>query len=206
MVSTFLLRAANIFASTYHGVASPLELAAFYDSAEAPSFVALEMTDLSQLRRKFGSNSSEYLVATTGLREVISHAFNHPDTFNLAIITASASAPPSAKRDTRPQKSQSPLPPSHPPPQEPIGAISTCFTSAAACVNSTNSCSGRGQCLEATKSGRTCFVCTCGVTTSGEGRNIKTDVWVGQSCERKDVSGFVFTKHSLRAVLTSVLP
>ncbi|KAG6873451.1 hypothetical protein C0995_015540 [Termitomyces sp. Mi166 len=188
-ISTFLHRAAHTFTSIYDGAASPLELAAFFESAETPSFAALEMTKLSDLRRIYGSNSSEYHVAAEGLREVILEACNRPDTFSLAILTFSTPVSSFGKRDTQPQASQSPLVPSHPPPQEPIGAISTCFTSAAACINSTDSCSGRGQCLEATKSGRTCYVCTCGVTRSGEGPNVKTDVWVGQSCEKKDVSG-----------------
>ncbi|KAG6879655.1 hypothetical protein C0992_000097 [Termitomyces sp. T32_za158] len=103
MVSTFLHRAENTFTSIYHGAASPLELAAFYESAEAPSFAASEIINLSQLRQTYGSNSSEYLVAAHELREVIFHTYNNPDTFNLAILTASSSAPSFVKRDTQPQ-------------------------------------------------------------------------------------------------------
>jgi len=55
--------------------------------------------------------------------------------------------------------------------------------------NSTSTCSGRGKCVEASKAGRTCFVCNCGKTTTGEGNKIKTDYWAGESCERKDISG-----------------
>ncbi|KAG5342655.1 hypothetical protein C0989_010623 [Termitomyces sp. Mn162] len=128
VISSFLRRAAHTFASIYDGTASPLELAEFYKSAETPSFAALEMTKLLELRRIYGSNSSEYILAAEELREVISEAYDHPDTFNLAILTFSTPAPSLSKRDPQPQASQSPLPPNHPPPQEPIGAISTCFT------------------------------------------------------------------------------
>ncbi|KAG6911165.1 hypothetical protein DXG01_003905 [Tephrocybe rancida] len=189
MISSYLHRAAHTFASIYEGDAHPFELATFFETAESPSFAALELSSLSELRRTYGSDSSEYLVAVQDIRQFLVDAYDTPDAFHLAILTFSASSSLLDKRAPQPQATQSPLPPNHPPPQEPIGAVSTCFTSAEACTNSTNSCSGRGQCLEATKSGRTCFVCTCGVTRSGQGSKVKTDIWVGQSCERKDISG-----------------
>ncbi|KAG6837841.1 hypothetical protein H0H93_016209 [Arthromyces matolae] len=190
VISTFRHRAAHTFASIYDGTAHALELAHFFESAETPSFAALELTRLSEIRNEYGPSSNEYALAAEGIRETIQQAYNHPDMFNLAILTFSSTASSSLfKREPQSQATQSPLPPTHPSPQEPIGAISTCFTSAEVCNNSTNSCSGRGKCLAATKSGRTCFVCTCGVTKSGEGSKVKTDVWVGQSCERKDISG-----------------
>ncbi|KAJ7075831.1 hypothetical protein C8R43DRAFT_1054067 [Mycena crocata] len=81
---------------------------------------------------------------------------------------------------------QAPFP--RPPPQSPIGSISTCHTTLDACSNATSSCSGRGECSGATKSGRTCFVCSCGTTRTGSGNQVKTETWVGESCERKDIS------------------
>ncbi|KAG6866230.1 hypothetical protein C0991_007255 [Blastosporella zonata] len=187
VVSTYLHRAPHTFASIYDGDADPLELEAFFETAETPAFAALELSHLSKLRQSHGSDSSEYLLAAQKIRQFLADA--DPDALHFAVLTFSPSLSPYDKREPQLQATQSPLPPSHPSPQEPIGAVSTCFTSPEACTNSTNSCSGRGQCMEATKSGRTCFICTCGATQSGEGSKVKTDIWVGQSCERKDVSG-----------------
>ncbi|KAG6857706.1 hypothetical protein H0H87_004122 [Tephrocybe sp. NHM501043] len=188
VVSTYRHRAAHIFASIYDGAARPFELEAFFETAETPSFAAIELSRLSELRNAHGLDSSEYIQAALEIRQFLASA--NSDVFHLAILTFSAYPPHLNKREPQlRQTSQSPLPSSHPSPQEPIGAVSTCFTSVEACTNSTNSCSGRGQCQAATKSGRTCFVCACEVTRSGEGSKVKTDIWAGQSCERKDVSG-----------------
>ncbi|OBZ70666.1 Transcription initiation factor IIA large subunit [Grifola frondosa] len=56
------------------------------------------------------------------------------------------------------QPPQSPLPGPSPGPAEPIGSVSTCFESAAACGNATDGCSGHGECVQASKAGKTCFV------------------------------------------------
>jgi hypothetical protein len=101
------------------------------------------------------------------------------------------------KRQAQPPQ-QSPLPPQSPVPQQPISGVSTCFASADICTDSTNSCSGRGQCLQASKAGRTCFICACS-KTSDKG---KTQTWVGDACERKDISGpFVLLAGSTIALI-----
>ncbi|RDB25224.1 hypothetical protein Hypma_007924 [Hypsizygus marmoreus] len=192
VVSTYLHRAQHSYASIYsediswqlHDIDS---LTTFFETAEAPSFAAVELKQLSDLRQRYGPTSEEYAGAATKIRHFLERAYQEADTFHTALLTFSSSPPAHAKRE--PQTSQSPLPPTSPPPQEPIGSISTCFSSAEACTNGTSSCSGRGQCVEANKAGRTCFICLCGVTKTGEGAKVKTDTWVGQSCERKDVSG-----------------
>ncbi|KAG5637519.1 hypothetical protein H0H81_004270 [Sphagnurus paluster] len=191
VLSTYLHRAPHSFASIYQdGLSHQLEdlesVTTFFKSAETPAFAALEVAKLADLRRSFGPSSYEYAVAADEIRHFLEQTYENADTLHIALLTFAPSSPTLEKR--RPQASQSPLPPNHPPPQEPIGSISTCFTTLDTCTNSTNSCSGRGQCLEATKSGRTCFVCACGVTKTGEGSKLKTDIWVGQSCERKDIS------------------
>ncbi len=111
------------------------------------------------------------------------------DRATFAILTYATSSSASLLKRDAPQESQVPFP--LPGPQQPIGAISTCFTSLDSCNNSTSSCSGRGQCSQASKAGRTCFVCTCGATTIGEGNKVKTTYWAGESCERKDISRYV---------------
>lgn len=91
------------------------------------------------------------------------------------------------------QPPQSPLPPNQNktlPPQEPLFSTSTCFSTLDTCTTSTNSCSGHGSCTNATRTikgeQKTCFVCACVPSISESGRK---EVWVGTSCEKKDVSG-----------------
>lgn len=192
VISTYLHRAQQTYTSVYsQGLSWQLEdvdsLAAFFDSAESPAFAAVEVRRLSDLRQTYGSTSEQYSHAADKIRAFLKRAYDKSEGLHIAVITFSPSYHSHARREPAPQVT--PLAPGLPPPQQPIGSISGCFTSANACINGTNSCSGRGQCVEATKSSRTCFVCTCGVTKTGEGSNIKTDMWAGQSCERKDVSG-----------------
>jgi hypothetical protein len=75
--------------------------------------------------------------------------------------------------------------PNHPLPRN----IPQCFSSAAACRNVTNHCSGHGDCYEARTS---CFKCKCTPTVlvdgSKEGEGRKTIAWGGGACEKKDVS------------------
>jgi len=196
VVSTYLHRARHTYTSVYtEGLSWQLEdvdsLSAFFDSAESPAFAAAEIKKLSDLRRTYGPTSEQYSHTADKIRAFLKRAYDENEELHVALLTFPASSHSHVRREPGPQESQTPLPPNHPPPQEPISSISTCFTSAEACTNGTSSCSGRGQCIEATKSGRTCFICTCGVTRTGEGSKVKTDRWVGQSCERKDVSGSV---------------
>lgn len=62
-----------------------------------------------------------------------------------------------------------------------------CFTSQASCENTTNFCSGHGNCYEAHNA---CFKCKCGSTlarTNPDGTN-KTTQWGGAACQKKDIS------------------
>ncbi|KAF8973020.1 hypothetical protein BDZ97DRAFT_1912616 [Flammula alnicola] len=191
VISTYLHRAshsfASLFASPEFGESSDVSsLVSFFNSAEGPSFAAIELSKLHEIGKIYGHSSEEYIQVAENLRAFLENILQD-DSFTLAILTfATPSSASLVKRDA-PQESQIPLP--APPPQQPIGSVSTCFTSLDACNNGTSSCSGRGQCAEASKAGRTCFVCTCGVTKTGEGKKVKTTYWAGESCERKDVSG-----------------
>ncbi|EAU91088.1 hypothetical protein CC1G_03256 [Coprinopsis cinerea okayama7 len=189
VVSTYLHRARHAYSNLF----SPREswrlddvddLADFFHSTTGPAFAAVEVSKLQDLRQKYGSTSNEYRAFASKLREFLENAVQNKPHFNVAILTFQSSS--SVKRSPNPQ--QSPFP-DHPLPQEPIGAISTCFADVDTCNEKTSSCSSRGQCVKATKSGRTCYVCACGVTKTGKGDKVKTDRWVGESCERKDVSG-----------------
>jgi len=65
--------------------------------------------------------------------------------------------------------------------------IPACFTSKSACENTTNFCSGHGDCYKAHNN---CFKCKCGTTLArvNEDGTKKTTQWGGAACERKDVS------------------
>ncbi|KAE9403141.1 hypothetical protein BT96DRAFT_917754 [Gymnopus androsaceus JB14] len=177
VLSTYLHRARHTYSAIYESdmsrwTAAELQsLQTFLNSADDSAFATLDLTILIALREQYGSDSLEYERAAESTPCHLTYS----------------SVPTLSKRQSTP--SQVPLPPSHAPPQEPIGSISTCFTSVESCSNGTSSCSGRGQCVQASKSGRTCFVCTCSATKTGEGNKVKTETWVGESCERKDVSG-----------------
>jgi hypothetical protein len=184
VVSTYLSRAAHSFDSLYpwsqlHTEEDMDKLKFFFGQTESPAFAAI---DLSNLYEPYGTDP-----LLGKLRDFL-HQVIEDDSFNVAVLTHAVLSHDSfLPRDEQPdQPGQKPFP--QPSPQQPISAISTCFTTADACNNSTSSCSGHGQCVKATKAGRTCFVCSCGVTTTGEGGNVKTEYWAGQSCERKDIS------------------
>lgn len=65
--------------------------------------------------------------------------------------------------------------------------IPQCFSSQASCENTTNFCSGHGQCYNAHKN---CFKCRCGTTVAhvNDDGTKKTIQWGGAACERKDIS------------------
>lgn len=163
-------------------------LAEFFADSERPSFAAVELSKLHNSGKKYGKSSPQYAQAAEALRILLEDLIQD-DSATLAILTYATSSSASLVKRDAPQESQVPFP--LPDPQQPIGAISTCFTSLDSCNNSTSSCSGRGQCSQASKAGRTCFVCTCGATTIGEGTKVKTTYWAGESCERKDISRYV---------------
>ncbi|KAF8893507.1 hypothetical protein BD779DRAFT_1669789 [Infundibulicybe gibba] len=207
VITTFLHRAQHSYSSVYSSdnllpsADSITLLSDFLDLPVDSAFVAVELGNLSELRQTHGPSSHEYAQAAEAIRILLKRAFDASAKINVAVITFS-SPPTVSKRSPDPQ--QSPLPPNHPPPQEPIGAVSTCFASADACTNATNSCSGRGECLEASKSGKTCFVCACRATKTGEGVKVRTEIWVGESCERKDISS-TFALFTGTALVMAVL-
>ncbi|KAJ3503683.1 hypothetical protein NLJ89_g8323 [Agrocybe chaxingu] len=193
VISSYLHRAshsfASLFPSTQFGEFNDVEeLHSFFSYSEEPSFAAIELSKLHEIRKGLGASSDEYVEVATKLREFLEQ-LAEDDRYNLAILTYASPSSTSLYRRQDPQQTQQPLPSTVPPPQEPIGAISTCFKTEDDCNNGTTSCSGRGQCVGATKAGRTCFVCTCTPTKTGEGTKVKTEYWAGESCERKDVSG-----------------
>jgi len=201
--STFLHRARHIYSSIYESDSSSWHhseisyLGSFLRASDEPAFAAADLSGLVSLRKEYGKDSHEYLQATRAVREFLQHALGDAERLQLAILTY----PSPSAQSKRQLPSQAPLP-SSAPPQQPIGSVSTCFTSAEACSNVTSSCSGHGQCVEATKSGKTCFVCACSATKTGEGAKVKTQYWVGESCEKKDVSGYVLGLRMPNLLLT----
>lgn len=150
------------------------------DEASTDKFAALELKGLSKIAAVYGRSSEQYQMAARTTRAVLESALAKAN-INVALVTFTASS----LSSKRAQPSQAPLPPQSPVPQQPIGGVSTCFTTSDVCANSTNACSGRGECMPATKAGKTCYICSCSQTSS-QG---KTQTWVGDACERKDISG-----------------
>jgi Domain of unknown function (DUF3844) len=144
-------------------------------------FGAFELKGLNEIAQAYGRSSEQYKMASEAMHAFVQSALML-DNMHIAFLTYSPS-----NTLTKRQPQQMPLPSPTPAPQEPIGSISTCFLTEEICGNSTNTCSGRGQCVEASKAGRTCFVCLCSATQDGKG---KTQNWAGEACERKDISGY----------------
>ncbi|CDO69154.1 hypothetical protein BN946_scf185042.g56 [Trametes cinnabarina] len=159
-------------------------LMTFVDGENLPidRFGAFDLTHLEDLRHTFGKDSEQYRTAVQTVKVILDRLMERQDV-NLALVTVPSHG---SKHHRRQQPPQSPLPPPLPRPAEPIDSISTCYSSVDVCGNATNACSGHGQCLEATKAGKTCFVCACSITTDEKGRK---EQWAGSACERKDVSG-----------------
>ncbi|KAJ7162115.1 hypothetical protein C8R46DRAFT_1177546 [Mycena filopes] len=194
VISTYLHRASHAYTSIYSAdpssqtskawyIAELDSITSFFDNAQGASFAAAELSGLATLRSTHGIDSDEYRSSLTATRKLIDHAIEH--NVHIALLTFSPPRPEAKAKRAEP--SQAPFP--RPPPQSPIESVSTCHTTLDACTNATSSCSGRGECASATKSGRTCFMCSCGKTQTGEGKKVKTATWVGESCERKDISG-----------------
>ncbi|KIY44542.1 hypothetical protein FISHEDRAFT_67446 [Fistulina hepatica ATCC 64428] len=205
VISTFIHRAGHVYSSVLDATSSHEQiqsLEAFFSRAGGPSFAAAELTMLPELRQIYGTSSEQYESAVRQVRQLIERV-SADNRIRLAVLTYFPS--PSStfhRRSLAARQSQSPLPPDHLPPSIPNGAVSTCFESADTCTNSTNLCSGRGECVAVSKTGRTCYVCACSATKTGTGNKIKTDYWVGESCERKDISGpFVLLSGSVIAIV-----
>ena len=77
----------------------------------------------------------------------------------------------------------------------PQGILPICHSDKASCDSTTNNCAGHGECMlkYTTGSGKdlnsTCYACKCGNTTrvNADG-TIKTTMWGGPACQKKDVS------------------
>ncbi|KAJ7267669.1 hypothetical protein B0H12DRAFT_119681 [Mycena haematopus] len=192
VISTYLHRARHAYTSIHSAdptsqtrkawyIAELDSITSFFDKAQGASFAAAELSGLGNIRNAHGVDSDEYRAALDVTRKLLEHAIDHD--VRIAMLSFSPYAHTEAKRA---EPSQAPFP--RPPPQSPIGSVSTCHATLDVCNNATSSCSGRGECASATKSGRTCFVCSCGTTTTGTGNQVSTETWVGESCERKDIS------------------
>jgi len=193
VASTYLNRASEEFASVFEDwqLSETGPLLTFFETAEQPAFAALQVSKLQDMREEYGSESAEYQDFAADVRQFLEDVVRSQPNLNIAILTYG-----SLQHDSRQASSFSQpqsLFPDRPLPQQPIGAISTCFTTIESCQNATSSCSGHGNCVKASKAGRSCFVCACGATTTGEGKYRKTTEWAGQSCERKDISSYVIS-------------
>lgn len=169
-------------------VAETAALSDFLDESSTDKFAAFEMKGLSEIAQTYGRSSEQYQMAARTTRAVLESAISKSN-LNFALLTYPSASLPSKRQAAPqpPQQSPFPQPSRTPQPQQPNGGISTCFTSAEVCSNTTNACSGRGECMQASKAGKSCFVCACAQTkTQG-----KTQTWVGDACERKDISGYV---------------
>jgi len=176
--------------STDQFLSESTSLSAFLESSSTGSeydnsFAAFELKGLSEIAHDFGRTSEQYVLAARTTRALIESAMAQPN-IHLALLTFTPTPdpPPHAKRQDKAEVSPQQSP--HAAPQQPIGSLSTCFYTAEMCEDETEGCSGRGECVSASKAGRTCFVCACEVTESDQGRK---ESWAGEACERKDISG-----------------
>lgn len=156
------------------------QLVSVVESDERDVFGAFELTGVSAILAEYGRTSEQFQLAVESTRALFESAMANAKHLNLVVLTY-----PGAHGKRQMQPPQSPLPPPGPSPQLPIGGVSTCHASADVCTNATNSCSGRGDCTEMSKAGKTCFVCQCEATLDSNGRR---QIWVGDACERLDVS------------------
>ncbi|KAI0823440.1 hypothetical protein BC628DRAFT_1340224 [Trametes gibbosa] len=165
------------------GIKEFYSLMEFLGDGQLPAdrFGAFDLSHLGDLRQAYGRESEQYRTTVETVANIVNYVLKSPNT-KLAVVVAPSSSGKHGKR----QPPQSPFPPPLPHPAEPIDSISTCYTSADVCTNVTSSCSGHGECVSASKAGKTCFVCACGPTKDSKGRS---EQWAGSSCERKDVSG-----------------
>ena len=214
LISNYISRAHHVYSYVYEPTTSTAHmgaaaaLQAFADLKDfvegdypADRFAAFDFTVLTaSLEGHFGADHEQVHEAHKTLRETLKALAARSDV-KLAVVSVPSSQPHHHKHGHhKRQPQQSPLPLPRPHPAEPIDSISTCYTSADTCGNATSACSGHGQCVAATKAGKTCFVCACNATMDEKGRK---EHWAGSACERQDVSGcvvhvlFFFAKVSL---------
>ncbi|TCD67862.1 hypothetical protein EIP91_011859 [Steccherinum ochraceum] len=156
--------------------------------ADTSAFGSFDLSSFKTIGIEYGRDSAQYRAAASAIRAAISSAMTQTD-LKIVVVAAPMQAFMAAHSKRQQPPSQSPLPVPSPPPQHPISAVSTCYTTLDACTNSTDSCSNHGQCVSASKAGKTCFVCSCTATKSinGNGKT-KTTLWAGEQCEKVDVS------------------
>jgi hypothetical protein len=148
----------------------------------AGKFAALELNGLGIIADAYGKDSEQYTVAASTVKATLESALAKPNT-RVALLTYTSTGSNKREDGTR-APPQSPLPaPGKTTPRLP--SAGQCFTSASACNNATNTCSGHGACASTSRAGRECFVCACAATKDSKNR---TQSWAGTSCQRKDVS------------------
>ena len=206
LIPNYINRAHHVYSYVYEPTASlahtsaAAALQAFADLKDfvegdypADRFAAFDFTALTaSLEDHFGADHEQVHEAHKTLRETLKTLAARHDV-KLAVVSILSTHPHlhhsmhgHGHGHHKRQPQQSPLPLPHP--AEPIDSISTCYTNAETCGNATSSCSGHGQCVAASKAGKTCFVCACSTTKDMKGRK---EHWAGNACERQDVSGCV---------------
>ena len=158
------------------------QLVSFVETEETDAFGAFSLSGLSAIRSEYGAESELYSLGAETLRTILASTLLKSQ-INLVLLTYPSITTHVSRQDQLQPPQQSPLP--IPSPQLPLSGSSTCFADLDACTGNTSSCSGHGECIQASKAGRTCFVCSCLSTRDESDR--KTD-WAGEQCERQDVS------------------
>ena len=157
------------------------EMTTLTDYIEAPAtidrFAGIQLASIHQLATAYGPESEQYQLATQAVRSTIEAALSDKS-IRLALVTYQPS--PVLKRSAQlhgslPLKTR-----------QTLSRPGVCYASESACLNGTNACSGHGSCVNTMREGNECFACACMATKSDSGT---TQTWVGQSCERQDISG-----------------
>ncbi|KAI6134739.1 hypothetical protein EV401DRAFT_2250769 [Pisolithus croceorrhizus] len=150
-----------------------------YIDTSVDRFAGLQLTSIPQLALSYGRESESYQLAIRAVRSAIEMALSDRSV-RFALLTYT---PPSAQKRTPQLSQQSPIPPTVQ--QTSTRLPKVCYASEDACLNGTNACSGHGSCLSTSSQEGECFVCSCETTKSESGQ---TQIWVGDMCERQDVS------------------
>ncbi|KAF8590191.1 hypothetical protein K439DRAFT_1657487 [Ramaria rubella] len=152
-------------------------------TSDAARFGAFQIEGLEAIAQEVGRESELYQTATATLKATILSAMSQDLNF---VVLHPVHPGLHSRQSPELQPPQTPFPAPQIPPSSPVFSTSTCFTSFSACQNATASCSSRGQCVGATRAGRTCFVCECGKAPLQEGgRNVS---WAGGMCQKQDIS------------------
>ncbi|KAI6002935.1 hypothetical protein EDD15DRAFT_1440776 [Pisolithus albus] len=150
-----------------------------YIDAHVDRFAGLHITSIPRLAVSYGRESELYLLATRAVRGAVEAALSDRSV-RFALLTYTSS---SAQKRAPQLSQQSPNPATVQ--QTSTRLPKVCYASEYACLNGTNACFGHGSCLSTTTQAGECFVCSCETTKSESGQ---TQIWVGDMCERQDVS------------------